>query len=62
MNPEILTQLPMSASQTFETLLTVFFEGILTPKARTKFRKPSDHQNQVANLVRFVKPRPTRED
>jgi len=62
MNPETLAQLPLSASQTFQTLLTVFFEGILTPEARTKFRKPDDQQNQVASLVHFAKPRTARED
>jgi len=62
MNPETLAELPLSASQTFATLLTVFFEGILTAEARTKYRVPSDHENLPGNLAHFVTPRTARED
>lgn len=37
-NPETLSQLPYSASQAFEAIATVIFEGILTDSARGKFR------------------------
>ncbi len=62
MNPETLAQLPLSASQTFATLLTVFFEGILTPEARTRYRGPADGQTRTADLVHLLHPRGTRED
>jgi AcrR family transcriptional regulator len=58
MNPETLVRLPLSAGQTFATLLTVFFEGILTTEARTKFRGPVD----TGNLMNIVKPTVSRED
>jgi len=62
MNPETLAQLPLSAGQTFETLLTVFFEGILTTEARTKYRGPAGQQNQAEKLTNFVNSRTSRED
>ena len=37
-NPETLSQLPFSASQAFEAIATVIFEGILTDRARGKLR------------------------
>ena len=36
MNPETLSQLPMTARQTLNTIREVIFEGILTDKARTQ--------------------------
>ena len=62
MNPETLAQLPLSASQTFATLQTVFFQGILTAEARTEFRGPGDKPDQPGNVVNLVPPRPSRED
>ncbi|MFB3904182.1 MAG: TetR/AcrR family transcriptional regulator [Acidobacteriota bacterium] len=62
MNPETLAQLPLSSSQTFATLLSVFFEGILTPEGRTRFRAPGDQQNQAGRLIPFLKPTAFRED
>lgn len=35
-NPEVLSQLPFSASEVFETIIKVIFEGILTDEARTR--------------------------
>ena len=40
MNPETLTQYPLSSTEAFRTLVTVFFEGTLTPKARKRYRAP----------------------
>jgi AcrR family transcriptional regulator len=40
-SPETLTELPLSATDAFRTLVTVFFEGILTPKARRRYRPPT---------------------
>jgi len=37
MNPDILSQLPMTAPQTLNTIREVIFEGILTDKARTEY-------------------------
>ncbi len=37
-NPEILSQLPLSASQAFDTVIKVFFEGVLTDRARAAYR------------------------
>lgn len=62
MNPETLAQLPLSAGQTFATLLTVFFEGILTSDGRTKFQGLGDRQTQAGDLEHLIKPRPFRED
>ncbi len=36
-NPETLSQLPFSASQVFETIFRVVFEGVLTDEARKEF-------------------------
>lgn len=36
-NPEMLSQLPFSASQVFETIVKVIFEGTLTEEARPKY-------------------------
>ena len=58
MNPETLARLPHSAGQTLATLLTVFFQGILTPEAKTKFPDPID----PGNVTIFGKPRVSRED
>jgi len=40
MNPQTLTQLSLSSTDAFRTLVTVFFEGILTPNARKRYRTP----------------------
>jgi len=37
-NPEVLSQLSFSATEVFETITKVLFEGILTDKARAKYR------------------------
>ncbi len=58
MNPETLARLPLSASQALATLLTVFFEGILTPEARPNFHGPGD----PGNLFNFAGPRVSHED
>lgn len=36
-NPDVLSQLPMSASQAFESIFKVIYEGILTDKARARY-------------------------
>ncbi len=36
MNPEVLSQLPLTANQAFEHVAKVFFEGVLTDRARTE--------------------------
>ncbi len=36
-NPEVLTQLPLTADQVFETIIKILFEGILTTEGRTKY-------------------------
>lgn len=36
-NPETLSQLPFSASQAFEAIISVMFEGILTDQGRASF-------------------------
>jgi AcrR family transcriptional regulator len=62
MNPDTLAQLPLSAGQAFATLLTVFFEGILTNDGRAKFQGLEDRQSPPGNLEHLIKPRPFRED
>ncbi len=37
-NPDTLSQLPLSASQAYEAVRKVFFEGILTDQAREEYR------------------------
>jgi len=36
-NPDALSQLPLSASQAFENIIKIIYEGILTDKARAKY-------------------------
>jgi AcrR family transcriptional regulator len=36
-NPEVLSQYPFSASQVFEAIITVTFEGLLTAEGRKKY-------------------------
>ncbi|MCP4634823.1 MAG: TetR/AcrR family transcriptional regulator [candidate division Zixibacteria bacterium] len=36
-NPEMLTQLPYAASEVFESILGIIFEGIFTDKGREKY-------------------------
>ena len=38
-NPETLSHLPLSASQAFSVVSGVLFEGILTDKGRSQYRK-----------------------
>ncbi len=38
-NPETLSHLPLSAPQAFSVISGVLFEGILTDKGRTQYRK-----------------------
>lgn len=37
-NPEILSQLPLTTSQVYEAVVKVVFEGILTDEAKTQFK------------------------
>jgi hypothetical protein len=39
MNPETLSRLPLSAPQAFSVISGVLFEGILTDKGRSQYRK-----------------------
>jgi AcrR family transcriptional regulator len=39
-NPETLSQMSLSAPEAFRTVITVLFEGILTPDARSRYRPP----------------------
>ncbi|RPI29859.1 MAG: TetR/AcrR family transcriptional regulator [Acidobacteria bacterium] len=61
MNPETLSDLPLSASQAFATLLTVFFEGILTGEARTQYREP-ELLRKTANSLQLLRLQPPREE
>ena len=46
MNPETLSQLPISASQALETIFKILFEGILTDEGRMKYVSyPTDENN-----------------
>jgi len=36
-NPEVLSYLPLTADQVFETIIKILFEGILTPEGRLKY-------------------------
>ena len=36
-NPDALSQLPLSASQAFENIIKIIYEGILTDKARARY-------------------------
>ncbi len=36
-NPEVLSQLPLTADQVFETIIKILFEGILTTEGREKY-------------------------
>ncbi|MEW6702381.1 MAG: hypothetical protein AB1298_06640, partial [Bacteroidota bacterium] len=38
MNPEVLSQLPISANQVFKELIKILFEGIFTPAGRKKYK------------------------
>ncbi len=38
LNPEIIAQLPLSASQVYEMIITIFFEGLFTENARNKYK------------------------
>ena len=42
-NPETLSQLPFSASQAFEAIVSVIFEGILTDQGRASFHARRGH-------------------
>lgn len=37
LNPEVLSQYPFSASDAFETIIKIIFEGILTDEGRAKY-------------------------
>ncbi|MBN1231786.1 MAG: TetR/AcrR family transcriptional regulator [Candidatus Coatesbacteria bacterium] len=39
LNPQILSEIPMSMQEIFESIYTILFEGILTDNARRKFKK-----------------------
>lgn len=38
-NPEMLTRIPFTAAQVFDTIVKVIFEGILTSKSKQQFQK-----------------------
>jgi AcrR family transcriptional regulator len=50
-NPEILSQLPLSAAQAFETIIKVIFEGILTDEARAEYRARQPLSNRKEEHV-----------
>lgn len=49
-NPEILSQLPLSASQAFDTIIKVIFEGILTDRAKAEYQKHRRLKNTKEQL------------
>ncbi len=51
MNPETLSQLPISANQAIEAIFRVMFEGILTDEGRQKYISyPADENNTKENI------------
>jgi len=44
-NPEVLSQLPLTADQVFETIIKILFEGILTTDGRAKYCSLNDQKN-----------------
>ncbi|HXK60376.1 MAG TPA: TetR/AcrR family transcriptional regulator [Acidobacteriota bacterium] len=62
MNPETLSSLPLSASQAFAALMTVLYEGILTPEARQQYRGPGVPLMEILGPSRLAKSQPPAED
>jgi AcrR family transcriptional regulator len=54
-NPEILSQLPCSSNQAFETIIKIMFEGILTEDGRAKYIslgiKESNKENNIEDGI-----------
>ncbi len=49
---EVLAQVPLSADQVYNTLISVIFEGILTDDGRKKFNEPDNNKTEeVANVA-----------
>lgn len=46
-NPEVLSQLPINISQAYTAAVNVFFEGMLTPDGREKYK--NTHHEPVTN-------------
>lgn len=48
-NPTVLTTHSFSGAQAFQSILEIFFEGILTPKTQSRFRRGFDHGDQSSS-------------
>jgi len=44
LNPDVLSSVPFSGNQVFETLVKVIFEGVLSEEGRNKYIEESDKQ------------------
>ncbi len=47
--PEILSELPLTAEQVFDTIVTTLFLGIFTDEGRQKYQKHLMEQQQISN-------------
>ncbi|MBL7959377.1 hypothetical protein JNL27_03975 [bacterium] len=47
-NPETLSNLPYTATQIFENISKIFYEGFLTEEARAEYIR---HEKEIQNLI-----------
>ncbi len=47
--PEVLSELPLTAEQVFDTIVTTLFLGIFTDEGRQKYQKHLMEQQQISN-------------
>jgi AcrR family transcriptional regulator len=51
LNPEVLAQLPYTASQVFESIIRVFLEGIFTEEGRNKYLSIKHEENVLSTTT-----------
>ncbi len=49
LNPEVLSQLPVTGNQVFESIVKVFLEGVFTEEGRNTFMRIKHEEQKVAN-------------
>jgi AcrR family transcriptional regulator len=51
LNPEVLSQLPYTATQVFESIIRVFLEGIFTEEGRNKYLSIKHEENELSTAT-----------
>ena len=54
LNPEVLSQLPYTENQVFESIIRIFMEGIFTEEGRKKYLSIKNEENMLSTTTNII--------